>query len=210
MPSALGRLFLPTLEEIRRSHPKVTLDISLSDRHCDVIAEGWDLVIRIGELPEQGEMTVRKLCTLRHGLYASPQYIKRRGRPSKIGDLETHEAAVFRQAAGTIRPWTLDDGHRRFEFLPASIGVIVSDGQALVDAVVEGFGIAQICDQSAQPHVSANRLERVLPEADVEGPPVHALVPLGRGMPKKTRLVLDALADLMKRPIPGPSRRRKA
>ncbi|MBR0794920.1 LysR family transcriptional regulator [Bradyrhizobium jicamae] len=198
MPSAFGRLFLPALEDVRRSHPKVTLDISLSDKHSDAIAEGWDLVIRIGQLPEQGEMMVRKLCTLRNGLYASPQYLERRGMPTSIEDLENRDAIVFRQAAGTIRPWTLDDGSRQFDFLPPTFAVIVSDGQALVDATVEGFGIAQICNQSAQPHLRAQRLVRVLPEADVEGFPVHALVPSGRDMPKKTRLVLDTLAHLMK------------
>jgi DNA-binding transcriptional LysR family regulator len=201
-PTGLGRLFLPTLEELRRTYPKVTLELSLTDRQSDAVAEGWDLVVRVGPLPEQGDMTVRKLCDLRLGLYASPDYLARRGTPTSIRDLETHDAATFRQAAGTLRSWTLTSNGKQIDFLPPQSGIVTSDGQALIDAVIAGFGIAQIFDRAAQPHLCAGRLVRVLPEADVDGPPVHALVPLGRRMPRKTRVVLDALAELLHKPIP--------
>ncbi|WP_019832831.1 LysR family transcriptional regulator [Sphingomonas sp. PR090111-T3T-6A] len=203
VPAGLGRLFLPALEELLRSYPKVSLELSLSDRHSDAVGEGWDLVVRIGQLPEQGDMTVRKLCDLRLGLYASPAYLERRGTPKEVRDLEAHDGVAFRQAAGTIRSWTLNDNGRRLDFLPPTSSAVMTDGQALIDAVIAGFGIAQIFDRAAQPHLCAGRLVRVMPEADIDGPPVHALVPLGRGMPRKTRVVLDALADLLRKPIPA-------
>lgn len=202
VPAGLGRLFLPTLEQVRRSHPLVSLEISLTDRQSDAVGEGWDLVVRIGALPDQGDMTVRKLCDLRLGLYAAPAYLEARGVPTSLADLEAHDAVIFRQAAGNLRPWSLNESGRVKEFVPPSIAVVASDGQALIDSVIAGMGLAQIFDRAAQPHMGSGRLKRVLPEFDVEGPPVHALVPLGRRMPRKTRVVLEALADLLKRPVP--------
>jgi DNA-binding transcriptional LysR family regulator len=129
--------------------------------------------------------------------------LERRGTPTSLRDLEAHDAVAFRQAAGTIRPWTLNDNGRPMDFLPPTTGVTVADGQALIDSVIAGFGIGQILDRAAQTHLCGGRLVQVVPEADVDGPPVHALVPLGRGMARKTRVVLDALADVLRQPIPA-------
>jgi DNA-binding transcriptional LysR family regulator len=197
--AGLGRLLLPTMTEIREKYPKVSFEVSLSDRQSDAVKEGWDLVVRVGPLPESGEMTVRKLCDLRLGLYVSPEYLERRGHPASVAALRDHDAAVFRQGSGSLRPWTVHDGSQNIEMLPASAAIILADGQALVEAAVMGFGIAQIFDRVAEPHVAAGRLVHVLPEADVSGPPVHALVPLGRRMPRKTRLLLDHVAEVLKR-----------
>ncbi|MDE1172148.1 MAG: LysR family transcriptional regulator [Parvibaculaceae bacterium] len=202
LPVGLGRLLLPTLASLREKHPKVTLEISLSDRRSDAVAEGWDLVVRIGELPDEGEMTVRKLCSTREGLYASPEYLGRRGPVSAIHELHDHDAAIFRGYSGALRPWKLNDGGRIVEVVPRSPAIILSDGQALLDAAVSGLGIAQMLDKFAQPHVCSGRLREVLPDTGIKGPPIHALVPLGRRIPCKTRVVLEHLAEVLKRPAP--------
>jgi DNA-binding transcriptional LysR family regulator len=201
LPAGLGRLLLPTLTKVHEKHPKVTLDLSLTDRQSDAVGEGWDLVVRIGALPEAGDMTIRKLCMLHEGLYASPDYLKRRGPITSLEQLPLHDAAVFRSASGALRAWKLNDRGQIVNIVPSPT-VIVSDGQALVDAAIAGFGVAHILDRVAMPHVTSGRLSKVLPEADVEGPSVHALVPLGRRMPRKTRVVLDHLAAELRRPVP--------
>ncbi len=200
--TGLGRLLMPALVQLREQYPKVTFEISLTDRQSDAVKDGWDLVIRVGTLPDSGEMTVRKLCDLRNALYASPAYLARRGRPASVAELADHDAAIFRQGSGSLRPWTVDDGGKIIEVMPKSPTIVLSDGQGLIDAAIMGFGIAQIFEIVAQPHVAAGRLAPVLPEAGVPGPPVHALVPLGGRMPPKTRVVLNHIAELMKRPMP--------
>lgn len=196
IPVGFGRLLLPTFTVIREKYPKVTLDLSLSDRHSDAVGEGWDIVVRIGQLPADGEMTVRKLCELRNGLYASPGYLKSRDPIGSVKDLSDHEAIVFRTATGRLRSWILREGENEFE-MSANAGVIVSDGGAMIDATINGLGIAQLFDRVAQPHVASGELQRVLPEADAAGPPVHALIPLGRRMPPKSRVVLNHLAKVL-------------
>lgn len=142
----------------------------------DPVADGWDIVVRIGELPVDSDITVRKLCETRFGLYASPDYVAERGVIHSMGDLSAHDAVIFRGTSGRLRPWALNDnGHiRRVAPEPA---IVVENGQALIEALSNGLGVSQLLDRIAQPHVEAGRLQHVLPSGDVDGLPVHAIIP---------------------------------
>ncbi|WP_454725261.1 MULTISPECIES: LysR family transcriptional regulator [Cupriavidus] len=199
LPAGFGRLLFPALAALRQRHPKLTFELALNDRMSDPVAEGWDIVVRIGELPGDSEMTVRKLCDLRLGLYAAPAYLARRGEIRAVADLAGHDAIVFRGPSGRLRPWRVADGAHVREISPTPV-LALADGQALVDAAINGFGLTQIHDRVARPHVDAGRLRHVLPDADVPGPPVHAMIPLGLRMPAKTRAVLDYLAEYLRQP----------
>ncbi|CDY77304.1 FIG000557: hypothetical protein co-occurring with RecR [Caballeronia glathei] len=199
LPAGFGRLLLPSFIALREKHPKITLEVALTDRMSDPVGEGWDVVVRIGALPEDSELTVRKLCDLRLGLYASPAYLERRGAVKEIADLAAHDAIVFRGPAGRLRAWTLRDGNSFRDFSPQPI-LVLADGQAIVEAAVEGFGITQILDRVALPYVQAGRLVHVLPDADVDGPPVHAIISLGQKMAAKTRAVVNHLAETLRDP----------
>ncbi len=121
IPVGFGRLLLPTFVAVRARYPQVTLEVSLSDRQSDPVGEGLDIVTRIGELPVGGDMTVRKLCDLRLGLYASADYLARRRPPASVKDLPSHEAIIFRAASGRLRPWTLFEAGRTSEMSPAPV-----------------------------------------------------------------------------------------
>jgi DNA-binding transcriptional LysR family regulator len=194
LPAGFGRLLLPTFLQLRMRYPKVTLELSLADRMSDAVGEGWDIVVRIGELPQDSDMTVRKLCNLRLGLYASPEYLQQRGEPQNVAQLSEHDAVIFRASSGRLRPWTVQDGNivRDISINPV---MVLADGQALVESTVLGFGISQIFDHVAKPYIESGRLVHVLPSADVSGPPVHAMIPLGQRMGAKTRAVLNFIAD---------------
>jgi len=110
LPAGFGHLLLPTFVGLREKYPGITLEVALTDRMSDPIGEGWDVVVRIGVLPETSELTVRKLCDLRLGLYAAPKYLQRRGAAIKdISELGSHDAVVFRGPTGRLRPWSLKD-----------------------------------------------------------------------------------------------------
>jgi DNA-binding transcriptional LysR family regulator len=196
MPAGFGRLLLPSFVKLREMHPKVTLDLALTDRMSDPIGEGWDVVVRIGHLPQDSEFAVRKLCDLRLGLYASADYLQRRGEVKSIADLASHDAVVFRGPTGRLRPWSLKDAGTVREYSPPP-ALILTDGQGLVEATVVGLGISQILDRVALPYVRAGRLVHVLPEADIDGPPVHAIISLGSKMAAKTRAVVNHLVETL-------------
>ncbi len=110
LPIGFGRLLLPTFQRVRERYPKVTVELNLSDRQSDPVKDGWDIVVRAGVLPAEGEMTVRKLCDIRLGLYASSDYLARRAPLTSVDDLTGHEAIIFRAGSGKTIPWTVTDG----------------------------------------------------------------------------------------------------
>jgi DNA-binding transcriptional LysR family regulator len=199
LPAGFGRLLLPSFVALREQHPKLTLEVALTDRMSDPVGEGWDVVVRIGVLPQDSDLTVRKLCDLRLGLYASPDYIERRGDVTSLGELPGHDAIVFRGPTGRLRTWMVQDGSTVREISPSPV-LVLADGQALVEAAAAGFGIAQILDRVALPYVQSGRLVHLLPNADTDGPPVHAIISLGQKMAAKTRAVVNHLADTLRNP----------
>lgn len=198
LPAGFGRLLLPSFIQLREKYPKLTVEMALTDRMSDPVGEGWDIVVRIGALPDDSEFTVRKLCDLRLGLYASPEYLVRRGDVKTLAELTDHDAIVFRGPTGRLRSWTTRENDTVREIVPHPV-LVLADGQALVEAAVAGFGITQIYDRVALPHVRAGRLVHLLPEADVDGPPVHAIISLGQKMTAKTRAVVNHLAETLQK-----------
>lgn len=196
-PTGFGRLMLPMLAELRGRYPKVVPELSLNDRQSDAVGEGWDIVIRAGELPPASDMTIRKLCDIRLGLYAAPAYLAAHPPIETVADLREQWGVVYRGFSGQLRPWAVQQDGRVFEIAPPA-AIISTDGRAFVEACVRGFGLAQIYDRVAAPLVAGGELVHVLPDADVPGPPVHALIPVGRRMPPKTRVLLDALVQLFR------------
>jgi len=196
LPAGFGRLLLPSFRELRERYPKLTLEMALTDRMSDPVGEGWDVVVRIGILPQDSDLTVRKLCDLRLGLYASPDYLERRGPVSSLADLTDHDAIVFRGPTGRLRSWTVQDGPNVREVSVSPV-LVLADGQALVEAAIAGFGVTQILDRVALPYVRSGRLIHLLPDADTNGPPVHAIISLGQKMAAKTRAVVNHLAETL-------------
>lgn len=190
LPAGFVALMMPTLGALRARHPGLMLEMSFSDSMADAVGDGWDIVVRIGQLPPDSDMTVRKLCDLTLALYAAPSYLARHAAITSIAELDHHDALLFRNNAGKLRPWTLTEQGLRRDYNPAP-SLILGDGNSLIEATIAGLGIAQIIDRFAQPHVAAGRLAPVLPQADAAGPPVHALIPVGHKMTAKIRVVLD-------------------
>lgn len=196
---SLGIAVVPTLPDLRRKYPKVTLELSFNDRPSDPVRDGWDIVVRIGDLPAGGDMTVRKLCDLRNGLFSSPAYLRDRPPIRSIQDLPHQDGVIYRSSSGPLRPWYLRGDDQTIELLPRTT-IVVRDGRSMVDAIRAGLGIGQIFDQVAAPFVAAGELVPVLPELTVRTLPVHALIPVGRRMPPKIRVVLDHLSTVLRLP----------
>jgi DNA-binding transcriptional LysR family regulator len=198
LPAGFANLVLPTLGTLRERYPKVTVELTASDRMSDPVGGGWDIVVRIGHLPADSEMTARKICDLKLALYAAPSYLERRGAVASFADLDAHDPVLFRSISGQVRGWSLTDKGQRRDYMPTP-SLIVGDGRTLVEAATLGLGVAQLIDRFALPYVARGSLVHLLPDADVATAPVHALIPVGRRMTAKTRVVLDHLVETLRR-----------
>ncbi len=193
LPATYARRWIaPRLPEFVTAYPEVQLELLHTDRFVDLVAEGFDAAVRIGELADSSLM-VRRLAPVETLLCASPDYIARRGAPEKPADLGKHECLRF-PMEGFRQGWRLRNGGERVTQRVS--GSIVSDeGEGLVAACLAGGGILLASDWEVGQELASGRLVRVLPEwrFDAEAE-VHAVMPPGRLIPAKTRVFLEWLA----------------
>ncbi|WP_444908256.1 LysR family transcriptional regulator [Microbulbifer sp. SSSA008] len=192
LPIGIGRNIVSALKGFTQLHPKVTVEVSLSDSLEDAIRGEWDVVVRIGEL-EDSSFIAKKICETRRILCASPEYLSQKGMPKTLEDLKEHDSLVFRAPTGKLRGWLFqEDGGPITEFSPSPLAIF-RDGRTLIDAVVAGMGIAQVYDKALGFSVQNSEVVELFPEKVVPGPPVSALIPSGRAMPAKTRVFIEFL-----------------
>lgn len=188
-----GELFLvPLLRRFRAAHPDLTIDLRLSDRYVDLAAEGIDLAIRIGRL-EDSALVARKLGQIGLMLVASPAYLDRAGRPQTLADLSAHACIRDTNLRGDGAWPLVEDGtlHR----VPVTGHFLVNSARAARDLAVLGEGIAFCPDYVVQQGLAAGLLEHVL--SPVRGPQldIHAVHLAQRRMARRTRALLDYLAQ---------------
>lgn len=143
-------------------YPQVSVDADFTGRVIDIVHEGFDLAIRVGELPDS-RLAARRLGELHYGLFASPDYLARRGIPGSPEELAQHDLLVF--TAGSHRVgWRLVQGseNRRIE-APARLRI--NNSFAVRDAAIQGLGIAQLPALVANAALSSAQLTRVLPDS---------------------------------------------
>lgn len=194
LPATYARRWIaPRLPEFVAAYPEVQLELLHTDRFVDLVAEGFDAAVRIGELSDSS-LTVRRLAPVETILCASPEYVARRGAPSEPGDLERHECLRFPMDRFR-QGWKLRNGEERVTQRVS--GSIVSDeGEGLVAACVAGAGILPASDWEIGQELANGRLVRVLSgwRFDVESA-VQVVLPPGRLIPAKTRVFVDWLVS---------------
>lgn len=137
-PTTFGaEVLMPALQRYREIAPDVTLDITLTDRNVDIVEEGFDIAIRIGELPDS-RLVARHLAPYRMMLCASPDYLKRHGNLDHPSELSGHETIGFTPAARS--PWRLSKGKDEVEVVP-KMSITVNNGQAVRMAARAGLGV---------------------------------------------------------------------
>ncbi|TEE71756.1 LysR family transcriptional regulator [Pseudomonas aeruginosa] len=162
LPSAMGRLWLgPLLAEFALAHPQVVLETDYSERFVDIIAEGFDLAIRVGELADS-RLVARRLCAHRRILGAAPDYLKRHGVPRIPADLAAHNCLGF-SGLHSYPEWKLT---RQDEQQPVRVrgSMVSNDNEALLCAARQGLGIFAAGEWLMSRDLEAGRLVRVLPE----------------------------------------------
>ena len=176
------------IDSYLRSYPQVSIEADFTGRVVDIVHEGFDLAIRVGELPDS-RLGARRLGELDYGLFASPDYLARRGIPGSPEELPQHDLLVF--TAGSHRVgWRLAQGtENRWIGVPARLRI--NNSFAIRDAAIRGLGIAQLPVVVASGAKSSGELTRVLPDWHPPAVPVHALFPSNRYLTPKVRAFID-------------------
>jgi DNA-binding transcriptional LysR family regulator len=196
MPSDFANLGLTrVMTEFMARYPAITLELDLSPRRVDLVAENFDIAIRMGDLPDDSSLAARRVALEKVGLYASPSYISTHGLPETPDDLLRHDLLCLLSRNGGAQPWVLTRGKTQWSReLPARMTANSPD--LLARIACTGAGIAASSDLFATPFVEQGELVRVLPQWDLPTVTGWAVFPGRRLMPAKTRAFLDMMEVL--------------
>ncbi len=196
LPHDLANMGLvPVIAAFVERYPEVSLELDLSPRRVDLLAENFDIAIRMGDLPDDASLNARRVSFERFGLYAAPSYIAQRGLPEQPDDLVEHDLLCILSRNGGPAPWVLTRGKQRWErALPARLTANSPD--LLARIARSGAGIALSGWKLAQPYVELGELVRVLPEWELPPDTGWAVFPGRRLMPAKTRAFLDMMEEM--------------
>lgn len=173
-------------------YPQVTVELDLTPRRVDLIAENFDIAIRMGELPDDATLSARPITVEQAGLFAAPTYLATHGIPSSPDELSEHTLLSVLSRHGGPLPWVLQRGKQRWErALPARLTANSPD--LLARLAARGAGIAYSSVLFAQPFMHTGELVRVLPEWEMPGARGWAVFPSRKLMPAKTRVFLEML-----------------
>ncbi|CAM3319595.1 LysR family transcriptional regulator [Asticcacaulis taihuensis] len=198
MPVSLARNFLvPRLPEFMNRHPGLEIELSCTDRRVDVVAEGFDCVIRVGALADSALMT-RPLGFMHMGNYASPAYLARHGEPKTLDDLKDHHLIHYALTLGS-KPFGFEyrDGDEyRVVDMPGRI--TVNNTEAFSAAALAGLGILQSPRTGNRHHMAEGRLVEILPQYEAEPLPVSLVYPRRRHQARRVRAFMDWVSEIMR------------
>ena len=193
-PMSFGQRHLSTLmAEYLETYPEVSVDMELNDRVVDLVDEGYDIAVRIADLPDS-TLVARRLAPVRLILCAAPSYLARRGRLAAPDDLPAHDCLHY---AYSLRPgvWSLtqtETGEKRAITVPGRM--TLNNGDALMQAAIGGAGIVIQPTFIVADAVRDGRLERVLPAWEGPRISVYAVFAHTRNLSPKVRAFVDFLA----------------
>lgn len=198
LPMNFGRLYVtPHLPTFMRRWPGIELDVHFDDRFVDLIAEGFDLAIRIGALTDS-RLVARRLADTRRILVASADYLAQRGIPQRPADLSAHDCLHYTH----FRNFTSWEFHSDREVLHIPVrGRLKSNyGVPLVDAAVHGDGIVQSATFAVAAELADGRLQEVLPDWSLLPIGVYAVYPSRNYRPRKVEAFIEFIEDVIGHP----------
>jgi len=187
------RCVAPVLAKVAAQHPKLELELSLSDRPVDLIEDGFDLAIRGGNIGDGAALMTRTIGLQRMAICGAPTYLAKHGRPERLDDLLRHTGIVYGRA-GHIRTWEFPAGERKalVEATPPS-RLRFDDVEAIADAAEAGHGLAWLPCWLIRDRVRSGTLIPLLRDVPSIEYVTYALWPQTPHLPLRVRFALDAL-----------------
>ena len=196
VPTTYGHYRLPPLlARFAQHYPRVQVELNITNRNVDLIAEGFDLAIRLGQLPDSG-LVARKLEDAALLLVASPDYLHRMGSPQTLEELHRHTCLPFiMPRTGRIAPWVFRDEERDIDWLPSSTIEISDDVLGVVSLAEQGMGICQSYEFIVRDRIQRGQLVEVLPHLRGRSRPFSVLFAPHRRQSAATRAMIDLLTN---------------
>ena len=192
MSFGIARL-APVLPEFMQAHPDVSLDVQFDDKQVDVVAERFDLAVRIANLVDSS-LLARRLCRVRLLLVGSPAYFERHGRPRHPTDLAHHRALQYAYLrSGMTWRFRHDDHGEVVQPMPTSLQV--NNAEALAPALLAGHGLALQPEFLVWSELASGALETVMCDWKVDPIALHIVTPPGRNRPARVQALIEYLAD---------------
>jgi DNA-binding transcriptional LysR family regulator len=194
IPADFGRFLVDALTtRFRSEYPRINLDVSMSDRHVDLIREGYDAVVRVGRVADSG-LIARPLGSLPLALVAAPAYLAARGIPESVAALSQHDHIRY-LLHGRPFPILFESGE---QIVPD--GVFDTDsGEAMRIAARNGLGITQLLRASVAEELAAGQLVPVLADHPLPAVPVQILHAFARAVPARANALFRFLETEMAR-----------
>lgn len=187
----MGRL----VAEFSARWPHIQVEVDLTQRRVDLVAEGFDLALRAGKL-EDSSLIARSVGEGSSHLYASPAYLERRGEPLTPAELAGHAFVLFRGRQGELR-LGLDGPDGAHEEVTVSGVISALDFGFVRHALVSGAGIGMLPDSFGAGELAAGRLRLVLPRHCLGTSPFHVVYPSTQFLSRKVRVFVDFCVDFV-------------
>jgi DNA-binding transcriptional LysR family regulator len=197
VPDAFGRLvLLPLLSRYLDAWPDVQVEVSFTDRVADIVEEGFDLAVRIGNPTPDTRLVARVVARYKAVLCAAPSYLVQHGEPTHGDDLAAHDCLFF--SSRTHRQsWRFRDAAGSWAKAPGRSRLRMDSGEALRDAAVAGLGIAFLPDFLVAEDLAAGRLQQVLPGLDPGAVEIVAIYPTRRLLEPRVRRFIDLMVEAL-------------
>ncbi|MEE2951870.1 MAG: LysR family transcriptional regulator [Pseudomonadota bacterium] len=195
LPATFGRTWLaPLVESFLDAFPRVSIEASYADRFVDLVGEGFDLAVRLGELSDS-RLVVRKIGVRRRLVCASPTYLAKNAPPAGPQDLAHHACLCFTGRNDPTR-WSFDTPAGAPAHVRVTPRVASDDADTLLSAALAGLGVLYTTDWHAGAAIREGRLIELLegwPVADTGA--IYLVMPARSGLPTKTRAFADWISD---------------
>ncbi len=156
------QILAPKLPAFLAAYPEIDLDISIDDAFVDIVEQGFDAGLRIGEMVEREMIGVKVSGDVRMAVVGAPSYFAAHGKPKHPRDLHTHDCINYRRRSlGVVYRWEFTENGKDFE-IAVDGRLLVNDADIMRDAAVAGLGLSYLIDSSVRAHVADKRLLRVL------------------------------------------------
>jgi DNA-binding transcriptional LysR family regulator len=195
-PVLFGRIYVaPILRDFLDLHPAVTADILFVDRVVNIVEEGLDVAVRIGELPDSS-LTAIRVGSVRRVLFGAPAYFAEHGFPQHPADLARHRVIAAETGAPVV-DWRFGRGEAGFT-VRIKPRMLVNNLDTAIDSALCGWAMARTLSYQVTPHVADGRLRIVLQDFEPKPLPIHIVHQEGRRTSAKLRTFIDFIVDRLR------------
>jgi len=192
LPSTFGLMHMgPAINEFLQAHPQIEFDLDFNDREVDLIQEGFDLAIRIANLPDSS-LIARRLAPVQTVICASPSYLERNGEPQTPDELTEHQCLVY-SLLRDFEYWHLTHSNNKEIRIKIHPYLKASTGEYLKDAAVDGLGIILVPSFIAYREIESGALIPLLKDYRPPQIDAYAIYPQTRHLSQRVRAFVDFL-----------------